>query len=141
MQWLKRLFGCKPNEDPESYEFPAEQRFPVGEKEIVVRPLTIRRLREVSTEFALLLQRIIREHPDLDLARFDEHLVTLLPALTGILEEFLGKLFDIDPAYLVEHLEVPTAVRVVRALLEVNQVPFLRREAAAIRELWSQVAA
>ena len=121
---------------------PPEQRFRVGEKIIVVRPLTFAELKRVSGELGALLEHIATQHPDLDLDldHFDQHLTTLVPMMAGAVEDFLGTLFEIDPEYLVEHLTPVQAVRIVRALLEVNQLPLLLSEFRRAGELLKTAA-
>jgi len=136
MEWLRRRLGkatatCK----IETYEFPTERNFTIGDRSIVVRALTFAQIKRLGADLGIILEQIVKEHPTLDLAHFEENLPTLLPTLAGMLEQFLGKLFDVEPDYLMEHLTLPLAVQIVRAMLEVNQVPFLRQQIAEIGKL------
>jgi hypothetical protein len=82
----------------------------------------------VSAELGEILRRIATEAPEVDIEHFDQHLSVLLPLLAGALEEFLGKLLGIEPEYLMQHLTPLQALQLVRAILEVNQLPLLRAE-------------
>ncbi|MBN1319959.1 MAG: hypothetical protein JXA87_03870 [Thermoleophilia bacterium] len=135
---FKSFFSIKGPDD--DVVLPPEQRFRVGEKTIVVKALTFAEIKRVSAELGALLERIATDHPDLDLEHFEQHLTTLVPMLAGALEEFFGTLFEIDPEYLVEHLTPVQAVRIVRALLEVNQLPLLLSEFRRAGELLKTAA-
>jgi len=119
---------------------PRERRFPVGDREVVVRELTLADLRRVSADLGEVLQRIATQHPDVDIEHFDHHLTALLPTLAGAIEELLGKLLGVPADYLMEHLTPLLTLQIVRAILEVNQVPLLREEIRRIAGLAATTA-
>lgn len=105
---------------------PEARCFRIGEREIIVKPLVIGDFRRISGEIGALAQRIAKEHPDLDFAKPDEHLETLLPLGQDLIGRIFERLFDIPLEYLEEHLTLAQASEIVVALLEVNQLPVIR---------------
>ena len=105
---------------------PQERRFLVGEREIVVRPLVIGDYERVAADLGTIAQRIIKEHPEIELTRLDEHLEALLPIIAEWLGRILERLFGVEESYLKEHLTLAQATEIVAAALEVNQLPVIR---------------
>jgi hypothetical protein len=105
---------------------PQERRFLVGEREIVVRPLVIGDYERVAADLGAITQRIIREHPEIELTRLDEHLEALLPIIAEWLGRILERLFGVEESYLKEHLTLAQATEIVAAALEINQLPVIR---------------
>ena len=105
---------------------PEARRFRIGEREIVVKALVIGDFRRISGELAALAERVAKEHPDLDFAKPDEHLATLLPLGQDLIGRIFERLFDIPLEYLEAHLTLALASEIVVALLEVNQLPVIR---------------
>jgi hypothetical protein len=132
--FLRRLFRQIRTLGDETV-LPDERRFRIGERTVIIRPLVLGQIKVVSADLGEILHRIITQCPEIDIDHFDQHLTTLLPALAGALEEFLGKLLDIEPEYLMQHLTPLLCLRIVRALLEVNQVPLLIAEMRAMAPL------
>jgi hypothetical protein len=114
---------------------PTERRFMVGERELIVRPLVIGEIKRIASDLGEIIERVIREHPEIDLAKPDEHLQALLPLLTGALQRLFERLFGIEEAYLSEHLTISQAVEIMTALLEVNQLPEIRKNLGRARQL------
>ena len=105
---------------------PQERRFRVGEREIVVRALVIGDFKRIAADLGALAQRVAREHPEIDLARADEHLEAIFPILGEAVGKVFERLFGVEEAYLDEHLTLAQAVEIVAAVLEVNQLPEIR---------------
>jgi hypothetical protein len=124
--FLQQLLRKRPATDDPS--LPQERRFRVGEREVVVRAFTLAELKRVSADLGAILQRVASEAPDLDLEHIEAALPTLLPMLSGALEELLAKLLGVEPQYLMQHLTAVSALQIVRAMLEVNQLPLLLQE-------------
>ena len=135
MGWREAVARLLKRPEVDDVALPPEQRFRVGEQLVIVRPLTFAEIQRVSGELGALLERVASEHPDLDLEHFEQHLSMLVPMLAGAAGDFLGALFSIEPQYLAQHLTPAQAVRIVRAVLEVNQLPLLWSEVARIQEL------
>lgn len=114
---------------------PTERRFRVGERELIVRPLVIGEIKRIASDLGGIIETAIREHPEIDLAKPDEHLQALLPLLTGALQRLFERLFGIEEEYLSEHLTLAQAVEIVTALLEVNQLPEIRKNLGRARQL------
>ena len=55
--------------------------------------------------------------------------------LTGAVQRLFERLFGIDEAYLSEHLTVAQAAEIVAAMLEVNQLPEIRKNLGRARQL------
>jgi len=121
------LFRRKPTPG-DQVVLPEERRFLIGDREVVVRPLTFAEIKRVSAEIGAVLERVATEFPTLDLTQWERSIPLLVPALTGTIEELLGKLFGVEPAYLMEHLIPLRAVQIVKAMIEVNQVPLVISE-------------
>jgi hypothetical protein len=128
------LFTRKPTPGDQAV-LPDERRFQIGDREVVVRPLTFAEIKRVSTEIGVVLQRVATEFPTLDLTHWEQSLPLLVPALTGTIEELLGKLLGIEPAYLMEHLTPLRAIQIVRAIIEVNQVPLVISEIVGLVQM------
>lgn len=137
--WLRFLdrFSAKGAEEL----LPREQRFRIGGREVVVRELTLAEIQNVAADLGEILKRIAREHPQVDIEHFEQHLAEVLPTLSGALEQFLSKLFRLPADFmLAEHLTPLLTMRLVHALLEVNQLPLLRAELRRIAELLQMTA-
>ena len=111
---------------PDDVIMPQDRRFLVGEREIVVRPLVIGDYERVAADLGTIAQRIIREHPEIELTRLDEHLDALFPIIAEWLGRILERLFGVEESYLKEHLTLAQATEIVAAALEVNQLPVIR---------------
>jgi len=111
---------------PDQVIMPQERRFQVGEREIVVRPLVIGDYERVAADLGTIAQRIIKEHPEIELTRLDEHLDALFPIIAEWLGRILERLFGVEESYLKEHLTLAQATEIVAAALEVNQLPVIR---------------
>ncbi len=105
---------------------PQERRFQIGEREIVVRPLVIGDYERVAADLGAIAQRIVKEHPEIDLAKLDEHLQVLFPIIIEWLGRILERLFGVEESYLKEHLTLAQATEIVAAALEINQLPVIR---------------
>jgi len=111
---------------PDAVIIPQERRFQIGEREIVVRPLVIGDYERVAADLGAIAQRIIKEHPEIDLAKLDEHLQVLFPIIIEWLGRILERLFGVEESYLKEHLTLAQATEIVAAALEINQLPVIR---------------
>jgi hypothetical protein len=111
---------------PDQAIMPQERRFQIGEREIVVRPLVIGDYKRVAADLGTIAQRIIKEHPEIELTRLDEHLEALFPIIAEWLGRILERLFGVEESYLEEHLTLAQATEVVAAALEINQLPVIR---------------
>lgn len=119
---------------------PKARHFPIGEREIIVKPLVIGDFRRISGEVGALAQRVAKEHPDLDFAKPDEHLETLLPLGQDLIGRIFERLFDIPLEYLEEHLTLAQASEILVALLEVNQLPVIRGNVLRALQLGKDMA-
>ena len=111
---------------PDAVIIPQERRFQVGEREIVVRPLVIGDYERVAADLGTIAQRIIKEHPEIELTRLDEHLEALFPIIAEWIGRIFERLFGVEESYLKEHLTLAQASEIVAAALEVNQLPVIR---------------
>ena len=114
---------------------PTERRFVVGERELIVRPLVIGEIKRIAADLGEIIEQVIREHPEIDLAKPDEHLPVILPLLTEGIERLFERLFGIEESYLSEHLTVAQATEIAAAMLEVNQLPEIRKNLGRARQL------
>lgn len=114
---------------------PSEKRFTVGEKEIVLKPFTIGMLKRVSDDIGAVSQEIMQKHPEIDLARPEMHLGLIVPIVAESVSRILGRLFDIEPAYLDEHMPLYQAVEIIAAAVEVNRLPQMRRDFSRARQM------
>ncbi len=112
---------------PDEVVLPQERRFTVGEREIVVRPLVIGDYKRIAADLGEIAQRVAREHPEIDLARPDEHLATIFPILGQAVGRLFERLFGVEEAYLDEHLTLAQAAEIIAAALEINQLPEIRK--------------
>jgi len=126
MDWRFWRRGPSPAPAEDALLSPEPRRFRIGEREIVVKPLVIGDFRRISGELAALAQRVAGEHPNLDFAKPDEHLETLLPLGQDLVTRIFERLFGIDASYLEEHLTLAQASEIIVALLEVNRLPVIR---------------
>jgi len=111
---------------PDAVIIPQERRFQVGEREIVVRPLVIGDYERVAADLGTIAQRIIKEHPEIELTRLDEHLEALFPIIAEWIGRIFERLFGVEESYLKEHLTLAQASEIVATALEVNQLPVIR---------------
>ena len=102
---------------PDEVVMPQERRFQVGEREIVVRPLVIGDFKRISADLGAIAQRVAREHPEIDLAKPDEHLEAIFPILGEAVGRLFQRLFGIEEAYLDEHLTLAQAAQIIAAAL------------------------
>jgi hypothetical protein len=137
---LVGLLRLRQRPAPDQVLLPTERRFQVGERELVVRPLVIGEIARISTDLGEIIEQVIREHPEIDLAKLDEHLPVILPLVLGALERLLERLFGIERQYLAEHLTIAQAVEIVTALLEVNQLPEIRGNVSRALQLMKTAA-
>jgi len=114
---------------------PQERRFQVGEREIIVRPLVIGDYKRISSDLGAIAQRVAREHPEIDLAKPDEHLEAIFPILGEAIGRLFQRLFGIEESYLDEHLTLAQAAQIVTAALEVNQLPDIRKNVGRALQL------
>jgi len=114
---------------------PEERRFQVGERELVVRPLVIGDYKRISADLGAIAQRVAREHPEIDLAKPDEHLEAIFPILGEAIGRLFQRLFGIEESYLDEHLTLAQAAQIVTAALEVNQLPEIRKNVGRALQL------
>ena len=111
---------------PDAVIIPQERRFQVGEREVVVRPLVIGDYERVAADLGTIAQRIIKEHPEIELTRLDEHLEALFPIIAEWIGRIFERLFGVEESYLKEHLTLAQASEIVATALEVNQLPVIR---------------
>ena len=114
---------------------PSEKRFMVGEKEIVLKPFTIGMLKRVGDDIGAVSQEIMQKHPEIDLARPEMHLAVIVPIVAESVSRILGRVFDIEPAYLDEHMTLHQAVEIIAAAIEINRLPKMREDLARARQM------
>ena len=114
---------------------PQERRFQVGEREIIVRPLVIGDYKRISSDLGAIAQRVAREHPEIDLAKPDEHLEAIFPILGEAIGRLFQRLFGIEESYLDEHLTLAQAAQIVATALEINQLPEIRKNVGRALQL------
>ena len=120
---------------PDEVIMPQERRFQVGEREIVVRPLVIGDFKRIAADLGAIAQRVAREHPEIDLAKPDEHLEAIFPILGEAVGRLFQRLFGVEEAYLDEHLTLAQAAQIIAAALEVNQLPDIRKNVGRALQL------
>lgn len=120
---------------PDEVVMPQERRFQVDEREIVVRPLVIGDFKRIAADLGAIAQRVAREHPEIDLARPDEHLEAIFPILGEAIARIFERLFGVEEAYLDEHLTLAQAAQIIAAALEVNQLPDIRKNVGRALQL------
>jgi len=120
---------------PDEVVMPQERRFQVGEREIVVRPLVIGDFKRIAADLGALAQRVAREHPEIDLAKPDEHLEAIFPILGEAIGRLFQRLFGVEESYLDEHLTLAQAAQIIAAALEVNQLPDIRKNVGRALQL------
>jgi len=114
---------------------PQERRFQVGEREIVVRPLVIGDFKRIAADLGAIAQRVAREHPEIDLAKPDEHLEAIFPILGEAVGRLFQRLFGVEESYLDDHLTLAQAAQIIAAALEVNQLPDIRKNVGRALQL------
>ena len=120
---------------PDEVVMPQERRFQVGEREIVVRPLVIGDFKRIAADLGAIAQRVAREHPEIDLAKPDEHLEAIFPILGEAVGRLFQRLFGVEEAYLDEHLTLAQAAQIIAAALEVNHLPDIRKNVGRALQL------
>lgn len=120
---------------PDEVVMPQERRFQVGDREIVVRPLVIGDFKRIAADLGAIAQRVAREHPEIDLAKPDEHLEAIFPILGEAVGRLFQRLFGVEEAYLDEHLTLAQAAQIIAAALEVNQLPDIRKNVGRALQL------
>jgi len=120
---------------PDEVVMPQERRFQVGEREIVVRPLVIGDFKRIAADLGAIAQRVAREHPEIDLAKPDEHLEAIFPILGEAVGRLFQRLFGVEESYLDEHLTLAQAAQIIAAALEVNQLPDIRKNVGRALQL------
>ena len=120
---------------PDEVVMPQERRFQVGEREIVVRPLVIGDFKRIAADLGVIAQRVAREHPEIDLAKPDEHLEAIFPILGEAVGRLFQRLFGVEESYLDEHLTLAQAAQIIAAALEVNQLPDIRKNVGRALQL------
>ncbi len=120
---------------PDEVVMPQECRFQVGEREIAVRPLVIGDFKRIAADLGAIAQRVAREHPEIDLAKPDEHLEAIFPILGEAVGRLFQRLFGVEEAYLDEHLTLAQAAQIIAAALEVNQLPDIRKNVGRALQL------
>jgi len=129
-----------PGPSPDEALIPLGRCFQIGDREIVVRPLVIGRLKEIMDDLGKLAQEIATRYPGIDLAKPEEHLASIFSILPGALGRIFQCLFGIEETYLDEHLTLAQASEIICALLEVNQVPDIRKNALRALHLAKTIA-
>lgn len=114
-------------------------RFPVGEKTVVVRPLTWAQLERAEDAVVDVVQTLAR-HPDFDFA----NPLGMAGVMAGLGIRVIGKLLrqlyglqDED----LEELDLVLGAEIVRCQLEVSQLPELQKKGAQIVDLWRKLKA
>jgi hypothetical protein len=114
---------------------PQERRFTVGAREIVLRPLVIADYERVAGDLGAIAQRLINEHPEVELTQLDQHVDVLLPIIAEWLARLLERLVGVEESYLKEYLTLAQATEIVFALLDLNQLPVIRGNLLRARQL------
>ncbi len=106
---------------------PVPRKFKIGEREITIKPLVLAQYKKMGNELGSLIRQIIKEHPEIDLDKIEEHLPVILPLMGDAVGRLFEKLLGIEEEYLEQHLTLTQASEIVCAILEVNQVPVIRK--------------
>ncbi|MFB3880952.1 MAG: hypothetical protein ACE149_06795 [Armatimonadota bacterium] len=116
--------------------FPDElsQRFAIGAREVVVKPFVIADYRRAAAALGALATRVSAEHPEVDLSHLDRHLDVVLPTIADSIGMLFSYLFGIDAAYVDEHCTMATALDIIAAALEVNDLPSIRKNLLRARQ-------
>ena len=117
-----------------------ERRFTIGDREAVLRPLVIGERKRVGMDVALLAQKVAAEHPEIDLAHPEQHIEAIFLTASDQIGRILERLLGIEQDYLDEHLSFVQLSELVVALLEVNQLPVIRKNLARALQLAKTVA-
>ena len=128
MRGLRHLWGgmfAKQTSADDAVLVGQERRFRIGEREIVVRPFTIAEWKAIFARLGAPLREMLEKAKDLDTDRFESQLGVLVPLLGDTLDQALGAIFEIEPELLAKHLTPLQLEELVRALIEVNQLPLL----------------
>jgi hypothetical protein len=116
--------------------FPDEltRRFPIGEREVVVKPFVIADYRRAAAALGALSTRVAREHPEVDLAHLERHLEVVLPTVADSIGMLFQYLFGIEASYVDEHCTMATALEIIAAALELNDLPAIRKNLLRARQ-------
>jgi len=120
---------------PDEVIMPQERRFLVGDREIILRPLVIGDYKRIAADLGAIAQRVVLEHPEIDLAKPDQHLEAIFPILAEAVGRVFERLFGIEESYLDEHLTLAQAAEIIAAALEINQLPEIRNFVGRALEL------
>ena len=115
---------------PDEALIPEERHFRIGEREIILRPLTIGMFKRVGRDLGAVTQQVVEQHPDIDLGRPETHLPVIFPIVAEAFSRILGQLFGMEPEYIDEHLPIHQAVEIIKAAIEINRIPEIRRNLA-----------
>jgi hypothetical protein len=107
-----------------------ERRVMLGDAEVVVRPLVWEDYERVSRDIGGFVQRIVTEHPEVDLQNLQAHVSTILPLLlTQVGLRLFAALVGAEEELLRKHMTLAVALRLFVAVLEVNELPDIRKNA------------
>jgi len=120
---------------PDEVILPQERRFLVGDREIILRPLVIGDYKRIAGDLGAIAQRVVREHPEIDMSKPDEHLEAIFPLLAACIGRVFEQLFGIEEAYLDQHLTLARAAEIIAVVLELNQLPDIRKNVRRALEL------
>jgi hypothetical protein len=126
---------------PDEVVLPLERSFVIGDREVVLRPLPIAAYKRAAEDLGAIAQRIIREHPELELTRLDQHVDVLLPVFLQWIGRLLERFVGIEEAYVEEHVDLAQASAIIVALFEVNQLPVIRGNVARALQLARAIGA
>lgn len=143
-KWLDRFRSRKQADESgrptiDEALIPGERRFTVGEREIVLRPFTFATLERVEEEMGALIQEVVEKHPDLDLSEPGAAVATIVPTIRESILRVMGRVFDIEPDYLREHMPIYQIVEVVTAAIEVNRLPQMIADFIRARQMVKSV--
>ena len=110
---------------PDEAIFPVEEKFLIGDKPVIVKPLVIRNYRGMAARLAVLVQLIMQQHPEINLNNLQEHVATLVIAGIDYIPGIFADIFYLDADWIDNNLDGEQATAIVARLLEVNRLPVI----------------
>jgi len=132
--------GEKKAPGPDLAIFPEEQiqRFPIGDRELIVRPLVIADYRRAAATIGAVLTRVAVEHPEIELTEMEKHLEAVAPIMVDCVGPLVERLFGMEADFVENNVTGAQALAIINALLEVNDLAGMVGNARGILQ---QVAA
>jgi len=120
---------------------PRERRFLVAGREVLIKPLSLKRLIQMLGVLGRLADRLAQDSAQLDLDQPQQILGKVFTSYGEIGIDLLAELLagQLERAEIEEEISVAEAVDILVAALEVNQFPFLRERFAKAKALLAQL--